>query len=119
MVAAGYKWMFGPYSLGFLYVAPRHQQGRPIEEGWVTRRGAEDFRRLAAYEEALEPDARRFTLTGRATAPIGRKLSELREVLVGVQRPAPSEDDSDKPHFASLSEFIEWKLGSDDFEGDP
>jgi selenocysteine lyase/cysteine desulfurase len=66
MVAAGYKWMFGPYALGFLYVAPRHQLGRPIEQGWVTRKGAEDFRRLADYEEALEPDARRFDMGERS-----------------------------------------------------
>jgi selenocysteine lyase/cysteine desulfurase len=26
-VAAGYKWMMGPYSLGFMYVAPQHQDG--------------------------------------------------------------------------------------------
>jgi selenocysteine lyase/cysteine desulfurase len=66
LVAASYKWMMGPYSLGFLYVAPRHQQGRPLEEGWVTRRGAEDFRTLAAYEEALEPNARRFDMGERS-----------------------------------------------------
>jgi selenocysteine lyase/cysteine desulfurase len=66
MVAASYKWLFGPYALGFLYVAPRHQQGRPLEEGWVTRKGAEDFRRLAAYEEALEPDAHRFDMGERS-----------------------------------------------------
>ena len=66
LVAASYKWMFGPYALGFFYVAPRHQQGRPLEEGWVTRLGAEDFRRLAAYEERLEPDARRFDMGERS-----------------------------------------------------
>src|SRR5947209_10251707 len=62
LVAAAYKWMLGPYSVGFLYVAPRHQQGRPLEEAWITRAGAEDFRRLARYDEALEPDARRFDM---------------------------------------------------------
>jgi selenocysteine lyase/cysteine desulfurase len=81
MVAASYKWLFGPYALGFLYVAPRHQQGRPIEEGWVTRRGAEDFRRLAAYEEALEPDARKFDMGERsnfALLPVaGAAISQL------------------------------------------
>jgi selenocysteine lyase/cysteine desulfurase len=80
-VAASYKWLFGPYSLGFLYVAPRHQTGRPIEEGWVTRKGAEDFRRLSAYEEALEPDARRFDMGERsnfALLPVaGAAISQL------------------------------------------
>jgi selenocysteine lyase/cysteine desulfurase len=66
MVAASYKWLLGPYSLGFLYVAPRHHGGRPLEEGWITRAGAEDFRRLAGYAEALEPNARRFDMGERA-----------------------------------------------------
>jgi selenocysteine lyase/cysteine desulfurase len=66
LMAASYKWMLGPYSLGFLYVAPRHQQGRPIEEGWITRKGAEDFRSLAGYAGELEPSARRFDMGERA-----------------------------------------------------
>ena len=67
LIAASYKWLLGPYSLGFLYVAPRHQQGRPLEESWMTRKGAQDFRRIAdAYEEALEPSARRFDMGERA-----------------------------------------------------
>lgn len=66
LVAACYKWLLGPYSVGFLYVAPRHQQGRPLEEAWITRAGAEDFRRLTRYEEALEPNARRFDMGERS-----------------------------------------------------
>jgi len=66
LVAASYKWLLGPYSVGFLYVAPRHQQGRPLEEGWLPRQGAEDFRRLAGSDDALEPTARRFDMGERA-----------------------------------------------------
>ncbi|HEY0147600.1 MAG TPA: aminotransferase class V-fold PLP-dependent enzyme [Allosphingosinicella sp.] len=66
MVAASYKWLLGPYSLGFLYVAPRHQGGQPLEEGWMTRAGAEDFRRLTGYPEELQPNARRFDMGERA-----------------------------------------------------
>lgn len=66
LMATGYKWLLGPYSLGFLYVAPRHQQGRPLEEGWITRAGAHDFQSLARYEEALEPNARRFDMGERS-----------------------------------------------------
>jgi selenocysteine lyase/cysteine desulfurase len=66
LVAASYKWLFGPYSLGFLYAAPRHQQGRPLEQGWIARAGAHDFRSLARYEEAFEPNARRFDMGERS-----------------------------------------------------
>jgi selenocysteine lyase/cysteine desulfurase len=66
LIAASYKWLLGPYSIGFLYVAPRHQQGRPLEEGWITRRGSEDFRRLIDYPSELQPDARRFDMGERS-----------------------------------------------------
>jgi selenocysteine lyase/cysteine desulfurase len=66
IVAASYKWLLGPYSLGFLYVAPRNQGGRPLEEGWMTRTGAHDFRRITAYPEELQADARRFDMGERA-----------------------------------------------------
>lgn len=66
LVAASYKWLLGPYSLGFLYAAPRHQQGRPLEQGWIARPGARDFRNLVDYEDALVPNARRFDVGERS-----------------------------------------------------
>lgn len=66
MVATSYKWLLGPYSLGFLYVARRRQQGRPIEQAWIARAGAHDFRRLIPYQEAFEAGARRFDMGERS-----------------------------------------------------
>jgi selenocysteine lyase/cysteine desulfurase len=66
LLATSYKWLMGPYSLGFLYVAPRHQQGRPLEEAWIVRRNAHDFRSLSDYEEGFAPGARRFDMGERA-----------------------------------------------------
>ena len=66
LVATSYKWLLGPYSLGFLYVAPRHQQGRPLEEAWIVRRNAHDFRSLSNYEEGFAAGARRFDMGERA-----------------------------------------------------
>jgi selenocysteine lyase/cysteine desulfurase len=66
LVATSYKWLLGPYSLGFLYVAPRHQKGRPLEEAWIVRRNAHDFRSLSDYEESFAPGARRFDMGERA-----------------------------------------------------
>lgn len=87
MVAACYKWLLGPYSVGFLYVAPRHQQGRPLEEAWITRAGAEDFRRLAGADPPLEPNARRFDMGERsnfALLPVaGAAIAQLIEWGVG------------------------------------
>ncbi len=58
-VAACYKWLMGPYSLGFCYVAPRHQTGRPLEHGWMSRLGAENFADLLNYRDGFQPGARR------------------------------------------------------------
>lgn len=66
LIATSYKWLMGPYSLGFLYVAPRHQQGRPLEEAWIVRRNAHDFRSLSDYEEGFAAGARRFDMGERA-----------------------------------------------------
>ncbi len=66
LIATAYKWLLGPYSLGFLYVAPRHQKGRPLEEAWIVRRNAHDFRSLSDYEEGFAAGARRFDMGERA-----------------------------------------------------
>jgi len=63
LCAVGYKWLMGPYSLGYLYVAPKwHERGVPIEQSWMTRAGAEDFTSLVDYVEELRPGARRFDM---------------------------------------------------------
>lgn len=63
LCAVGYKWLLGPYSLGYLYVAPKwHERGVPIEQTWMSRVGAEDFTSLVDYVEELRPGARRFDM---------------------------------------------------------
>lgn len=62
MVAGAYKWLLGPYSLGFMYAAPRHHGGEPIEQSWITRKDAHDFARLVDYKDEYEPGARRFDM---------------------------------------------------------
>lgn len=60
VVAASYKWLLGPYSISFVYAAPRHHAGAPIEQSWMARKGCEDFANLARYTGEMHPDARRF-----------------------------------------------------------
>jgi len=59
-VAATYKWLMGPYSAGFLYVAPERRQGRPLEHNWMARAGSQDFARLIDYQDGFQPGARRY-----------------------------------------------------------
>jgi selenocysteine lyase/cysteine desulfurase len=60
LVAAGYKWLLGPYSLGYLYAAPHRQRGRPLEHNWISREGSEDFAGLTRYRDTLQSGARRY-----------------------------------------------------------
>jgi selenocysteine lyase/cysteine desulfurase len=60
LVAACYKWLLGPYSTGFLYVAPHRQAGKPIEYNWRARIGSDNFAELVNYQDAYLPGALRF-----------------------------------------------------------
>ncbi|WP_421790399.1 aminotransferase class V-fold PLP-dependent enzyme [Hyphobacterium sp.] len=78
-VAAGYKWLLGPYTLGYLYVAPEHQGGQPLEAGWIVREGAEDLTRLADYADHYKEGARRFDMGERSAFQLVRPaLTSLR-----------------------------------------
>jgi len=58
--AVGYKWLLGPYALGYLWVAPELRDGDPLEQGWMTRVGSHDFAHLAEYRDGWQPGARRY-----------------------------------------------------------
>jgi selenocysteine lyase/cysteine desulfurase len=63
LVAVGYKWLLGPYGLGYLYVAPKWREvGAPLEQSWLTRAGSEDFTRLVEYTDEYRTGARRFDM---------------------------------------------------------
>lgn len=66
VICAAYKWLLGPYSMGFAYAAPKWHNGRPLEEGWITRAGSEDFARLVDYQDEYQPGARRFDMGERS-----------------------------------------------------
>jgi selenocysteine lyase/cysteine desulfurase len=65
LVTVGYKWLLGPFGLGYLYVAEEHREGEPLEQNWILRAGSEDFARLVDYREDYQPGARRFDVGGR------------------------------------------------------
>lgn len=65
-VAASYKWLLGPYSIGLLYVAPKWQCGMPLEENWIQRANASDFASLILYTGNYDAGARRFDMGERS-----------------------------------------------------
>lgn len=57
---ATYKWLCGPYSMGFLWAAPHRRAGRPIEHGWTSRANSHCLACLADYTRDYQPGARRY-----------------------------------------------------------
>ena len=82
LVAVTYKWLLGPYSLGFVYAAPRWREGVPLESNWITREQSEDFNGLVNYRDSFQPGARRYDMGERsnfALMPIA--IASLRQLL--------------------------------------
>jgi len=61
LVTVGYKWLLGPYGLGYLYADEKYfAEGKPIEYSWLNKMNSEDFTKLVDYTDAYKPGARRF-----------------------------------------------------------
>ncbi|MGI9584353.1 MAG: aminotransferase class V-fold PLP-dependent enzyme, partial [Acidimicrobiia bacterium] len=66
MTTVGYKWQLGFYGIAYLWVAEAHRIGTPLEQGWIVRKGAEDFAGLVDYVDEYESGARRFDMGERS-----------------------------------------------------
>lgn len=60
LVAAGYKWLMTPYSIGFLWVAPKHRVGKALEVGFIARATHPLFKEQVARDMPFEIGAHRF-----------------------------------------------------------
>lgn len=69
LVCAGYKFLLGPYQLGFAALGPRLLEARPFEMNWINREASEDFAHLIDYRSGFQPGARRFDV-GERSNPI-------------------------------------------------
>ena len=67
LVATGYKWLLGPFGLAYMWIAPEHRSGRPLEHNWINRAGSQDFARLTDYQDEFQPGARRFDVGQRTS----------------------------------------------------
>ncbi len=82
LVASSYKWLLGPYGLGFMWVSEDYREGRPVEHNWINRRGSENFSALVDYRDDFQPGARRYDM-GERSNPIllPMALESLRQIL--------------------------------------
>lgn len=113
LVCAAYKWLLGPYSVGWLYVAPAHRDGRPLEEGWITRAGAEDFTRLVDYTDRYATGARRYDVGERSNFALLPAAVASLELLLGWGAPAIA------ARLAALTGAIAARVASFGLEAEP
>jgi selenocysteine lyase/cysteine desulfurase len=62
LVCAAYKWLLGPYSIGFAYYGEYFNDGKPVEENWINRLDSENFSGLVNYEAQYQPGALRYSV---------------------------------------------------------
>ena len=64
-VSVGYKWLMGPYGLGYMYVSKKWQDvGEPLEYSWLNKKGSENFANLVNFESGYRQGARKFDMGG-------------------------------------------------------
>lgn len=66
VICAGYKWLLGPYGVGFAWFGERFDDGVPLEETWIGREQSEDFQHLVDYRDTYQPGAARFDVGERS-----------------------------------------------------
>ncbi len=82
LVVATYKWLMGPYSMGFAYLGPRFDGGEPLEETWIGRAGSENFKELVHYRDEYQPGAARYDVGERTNfALMPMAIAALEQVL--------------------------------------
>jgi selenocysteine lyase/cysteine desulfurase len=66
VICAGYKWLLGPYGIGFAWYGERFADGEPLEETWIGREHSEDFQHLIDYRDTYQRGAARFDVGERS-----------------------------------------------------
>ncbi|MDQ3603172.1 MAG: aminotransferase class V-fold PLP-dependent enzyme [Actinomycetota bacterium] len=82
LVASSYKWLLGPYGVGFMHVGEKYREGEPIEHNWINRRGSQDFSQLVAYQDAFQPGARRYDVGERSNFALLPMAAEALRQLI-------------------------------------
>ena len=90
VVAAGYKWLMGPYSSGVAYFGEYFADGRPIENNWINRLNSEKFAGLVNYQDEYQSGSIRYEVGESAnfilTPMLTRALKQVNEwTPAGIQ----------------------------------
>tara|TARA_B100000029_G_scaffold515879_1_gene625201 strand:+ start:7080 stop:8171 length:1092 start_codon:yes stop_codon:yes gene_type:complete len=66
LICAGYKWLTGPYGVGVAYFGETFDNGIPLEENWIARKGSNNFSNLVHYQNEYRDGAIRFDVGERS-----------------------------------------------------
>ncbi len=66
LICAGYKWLMGAYGLGLAYYGEYFQNGKPVEENWISRLNSEDFSSLIIYQNKYQEGSLRYDMGERS-----------------------------------------------------
>jgi len=81
LIAAGYKSMMGPYSIGMAYYGSAFDDGIPIEENWINRFESQDFANLVNYNPNYQPGALRYEVGEHSNFILVPMMMEALKVL--------------------------------------
>ena len=106
LVAASYKWLLGPYGVGYMYVGEEYREGKPIEHNWINRRGSQDFSGLVDYQDAFQPGARRYDVGERSNFALLPMAAEALRQLIdwGVENVSET--------IGTLTDLVEERAGA-------
>jgi selenocysteine lyase/cysteine desulfurase len=105
LVASSYKWLLGPYGVGFMYVGEEYREGKPIEHNWINRRGSQDFSGLVSYQDTFQPGARRYDVGERSNFALLPMAAEALRQIIEWEAENVSET------IGTLTDLIEEKAG--------
>ena len=87
IIAASYKWLLGPYSIGCAYYGEAFDQGYPLEASWMNKKGSEVFEDLLNYEPDYKQGAARYNMGEQSqfiqVPMLARSLTQILEWGVG------------------------------------
>ncbi len=62
LICASYKWLMGPYAMGLMYISSEFNNGIPLEESWMNRTNARNFKQLTNYTTNYGEGAMRYNV---------------------------------------------------------
>lgn len=62
LICPAYKWLLGPYSIGFMYLGDFFNDGVPLEESWMNRENSLNFAALTQLTPNYLPGNQRYNM---------------------------------------------------------